>query len=211
MKKKCTNSACRRAFTPRQEGGAVRCPHCGKTYPRMTAAETAHPQLVICGWIGSRKIEAIQKLRRQFGLGLRELKELLERLDQQPLVLSDLEPDAIAREQTDWEASGFITRVESAGAVSGAAPGRQRKYRLILTGCAPESRAQAAKLLYTHVRLPLPKAVKASHTLRRQGIVAATGLDLAFAQELAAAAWARGVSAKVVRDHPPAVPGSPAR
>lgn len=36
MKKKCTNSACRRTFTVgKQRGG--RCPHCDKVYPRLPA------------------------------------------------------------------------------------------------------------------------------------------------------------------------------
>ena len=35
MRKKCTNSSCRRSF-PVIPGNRVKCPHCGKTYPRIT-------------------------------------------------------------------------------------------------------------------------------------------------------------------------------
>jgi hypothetical protein len=100
MKKKCTNSACRRVFVPWQDGGVVRCPHCGKAYPRLKPAQTIMPALTLCGWQPSRTpIPAIKKLRSILGIGLRESKMLLDRMEESPIVLNQLSPGSVATEK----------------------------------------------------------------------------------------------------------------
>lgn len=68
MKKRCTNSACRRIF----EADSV-CPYCGKKYPRISSIEH-DVYLVNCGSNKVRTIFAIRGLNKN--LSLIEMKKL---------------------------------------------------------------------------------------------------------------------------------------
>ena len=46
MKKKCTNSACRRVFSVAAAGLLPTCPYCGKAYPRLAATHSVGVLLV---------------------------------------------------------------------------------------------------------------------------------------------------------------------
>ena len=76
MKKRCTNSACRRYF---YNVGA--CPYCGKEYPRIGGIY----DLVLLDY-KDNKIKTIRCVREFTGLGLKEGKLLVE---QAPVVVAE--------------------------------------------------------------------------------------------------------------------------
>ena len=88
MKKRCTNSACRKEFT--LQPGTAMCPHCGKRYPRHfsvphqwkdvrphRAGKTAMVKnrtfaVVLTGWQGTNRLSIVRFIREQNGCGLRD-------------------------------------------------------------------------------------------------------------------------------------------
>lgn len=70
MKKRCTNSACRKIF----EVDSV-CPYCGKEYPRIASIEH-DVYLVKCGSNKVRTIFAIRILNKN--LSLIEIKKIVD-------------------------------------------------------------------------------------------------------------------------------------
>lgn len=70
MKKRCTNPACRKEFTP----GTV-CPHCGKAYPR---AALSGDKAVILTCSGKYPLRVIRALRRHKPISLLQGKALVD-------------------------------------------------------------------------------------------------------------------------------------
>lgn len=116
MKKRCTNSACRKEFRP--EPGIARCPHCGRKYPRLRTCATqwkdARPHrarktaavknrtyaVVLTGWQGKQRLPLVKLLRLLTGCGLRDAMEATKR------------PTIVARELPWEEAERFALRLE---------------------------------------------------------------------------------------------------
>ena len=70
MKKRCTNSACRKLFVVDDI-----CPHCGKKYPRLPSA--GHDVVLVES--GEEKMWLIWTLRKLNGkLSLKECKKMME-------------------------------------------------------------------------------------------------------------------------------------
>ncbi len=81
MRKKCTNSSCRRTFTV-EAVNKVSCPYCGRVYPRITPAPAASSvqtnwSVVLFG-TAQRKIPTIKVIRMLTGLGLKEAKAMVD-------------------------------------------------------------------------------------------------------------------------------------
>lgn len=73
--KKCTNSACRRAFSPASPKYTGYCPYCGAKYPRIKYEITAF--LFIS--YGTEKITVIKIIRNALGIGLADAKHMVEK------------------------------------------------------------------------------------------------------------------------------------
>lgn len=109
MKKRCTNSACRRVFTAGTE-----CPYCGKQYPRIkvqvrTEARSKNYQVVLTD-IGLSKIYLIKTVREDLQIGLKAAKDLV---DSCPCVILENIPydEAIALNKR-LQAAGAASKVE---------------------------------------------------------------------------------------------------
>ena len=76
IKKRCTNSACRKTFDTAQKPV---CPHCGKAYPRTAVR---HSVTLLST---KSKLAAIRVIRAHAALSLREAKDLV---DSAPVVLA---------------------------------------------------------------------------------------------------------------------------
>ena len=88
MKKRCTNSACRRVFSlnAEKEEKSVSCPYCGKQYPRVEPANNGCWDVVLnVPDHNGLKVKMIKSIRILTGLGLRKSKEILDA--GKPLVL----------------------------------------------------------------------------------------------------------------------------
>ena len=72
--KKCTNSVCRRTFSPASPKFTGRCPYCGARYPRIRYEITA---FLFMGY-GTEKIKVIKTIRKALGTGLAETKQMVE-------------------------------------------------------------------------------------------------------------------------------------
>ena len=97
MKKKCTNSACRKVFA----ADSV-CPHCGKEYPRIPSI--AHEVLLINS--GKNKVHTY--------IALRSLDRSLSLLDIKKMVKNC--PCVIGRDMTRKEALLWCRVLNEAGA-----------------------------------------------------------------------------------------------
>ena len=106
MKKRCTNSSCRKLFT----ADSV-CPYCGKEYPRIPVDGREHPRYygvfykVRLNDYGKNKIAVIKELRILTGLGLAERKTMVE---SSPCIIWSGESEA--------EANEWLDRLSKAGA-----------------------------------------------------------------------------------------------
>lgn len=69
MKKRCTNSACRRYFN-----NLGTCPYCGKVYSRPAGSN----DLILLEYEPRTKIKIIKEIRTWTGLGLKEAKALAD-------------------------------------------------------------------------------------------------------------------------------------
>lgn len=81
MRKKCTNSSCRRMFAV-EAVNKVSCPFCGKMYPRITPAPAADSAStdwsVVLFFPAERKLHTIKVIRILTGLSLKEAKALMD-------------------------------------------------------------------------------------------------------------------------------------
>ncbi len=80
MKKRCTNSACRKTFEA--FGTIISCPHCGKQYPRFCSFPAKSYAVILISY-GSHKLRTIKAVRdigleHHCRIGLRNIKELTE-------------------------------------------------------------------------------------------------------------------------------------
>lgn len=81
MRKKCTNSSCRRTFTV-EAVNKVSCPYCGRVYPRIPPAPAGSS--VQTNWsvvlysTSERKIPTIKVIRMLTGLGLKDAKAVVD-------------------------------------------------------------------------------------------------------------------------------------
>lgn len=138
MKKRCTESACRKEFTLRP--GTARCPHCGKVYPRCFTAATrwkdARPHrvrktaatkrrtfaVVLTGWQGKQRLPLVKLLRLITGCGLRDAMEATKR------------PTIVAQELSWEEAERLALRLEQEwGTVALVPTGEAEKYGVPLS------------------------------------------------------------------------------
>ena len=107
MKKKCTDSGCRKVFTY-DKNALVVCPFCGKEYPRL-GNYSAKFYVVIDGkrcdfsalkrkeeFVG-RKAKAAMVIRRATGLNLRTIKKIVDIL----FSTGELVTKAVTKEQGD--------------------------------------------------------------------------------------------------------------
>lgn len=72
MKKRCTNSSCRKVF--RVE--TYTCPYCGKQYPRVNPVNDRY--MVVLTYAGPSKLSVIKVIRSITTLGLRDAKTLAD-------------------------------------------------------------------------------------------------------------------------------------
>lgn len=106
MKKRCTNSSCRKLFT----ADSV-CPYCGKEYPRIPVDGREHPRYfktfheVRLNDYGSNKIAVIKELRELTRMSLAEAKTMVE---SSPCIIWSSESEA--------EANEWLDRLSKAGA-----------------------------------------------------------------------------------------------
>lgn len=81
MRKKCTNSSCRRSFTV-EAVNKVSCPYCGRVYPRIHPAPGATRLQtnwsVVLFSTAERKLPTIKTIRALTGLGLKAAKSLVD-------------------------------------------------------------------------------------------------------------------------------------
>ena len=81
MRKKCTNSSCRRMFTV-EPVNKVSCPYCGRVYPRIPPApaessvQTNWSVVLYC--TSERKLHTIKVIRMLTGLGLKDAKAVVD-------------------------------------------------------------------------------------------------------------------------------------
>ena len=72
--KKCTNSTCRRTFSPVSSKYTGCCPYCGAKYPRIKYEITA----VLLISYGTEKIKVVKIIRNALGIGLAYAKHMVE-------------------------------------------------------------------------------------------------------------------------------------
>ena len=73
--KRCTNSSCRREFKLE----TLVCPHCGKQYPRQSVdLDLRGRYAVVLTYVGPGKLHLIKVIRKHTGLGLKDVKELVD-------------------------------------------------------------------------------------------------------------------------------------
>lgn len=121
MKKRCTNSSCRRTFTVKPDQEQVRCPRCGKIYPRIHTPKNARTKkpvrIRISSLNGLSKILAIKALRKAMGLMLVEAKNAIDPLFSGERVFLDLETGRNLKESTriaqELQEAGLSCRVLS--------------------------------------------------------------------------------------------------
>ena len=101
MKKRCTNSACRRVY--RRSLGA--CPHCGRGSRRRRITMVA-----LTGVPRGGLIFAVKALRRCFGMDLRTAKRTAQALAAHPILLGPVEAARLPEELSRWEAHGFLVQ-----------------------------------------------------------------------------------------------------
>lgn len=198
MKKKCTNSACRRVFTPWQDGGVVKCPHCGKVYPRLKPARTRIPTLVLTGWKpGCHKAPAIKALRDHLNITSREVILLLREIHDGHVVIRDPAPGQARKEQEKWEFLGFTTRLD--WDTPGILPDnrQERHYMVLLTGYEPGAEQDAIAFLRNRGHWAAGAELQ---KLAHQKIVIRRNLSMQIAKNIAAAAGHQGLSVEILRD-----------
>ena len=78
MKKRCTNSSCRKEFIVGDSLDST-CPHCGKKYPRLPAdAKVSGKCALVLLSRGYSRLCMMKAIRRMTGLGVRDVKTLAD-------------------------------------------------------------------------------------------------------------------------------------
>lgn len=173
MKKRCTNSACRRVFSRVLPA----CPHCGRVYARQRLY-----LVELTGFQGEWKLAALKALRAAFGQGLGEAKNTLENLHLHPVVLGPMSAEEAQAASRQWTAQHLTARVVLMTALpraSSSAPG----WELHLTGCLPGGRTGAEQELCR--RLPQAQAQAVLDALPGQSHLLAEHLSYPDAQRMA--------------------------
>ena len=148
MKKKCTNSTCRRVFTPWFRDGIVTCPHCGKTYPRMQSPKNTVPSLVIYGTAPKcKKHEIFTVIYHTLGLTVMETSKIMRHLDQTPIILSNIPASRIRKQKAELEQLGALVRLDSTIPATPMPETEKRTYTMVLTGYDPGAQEEAYRYL----------------------------------------------------------------
>lgn len=201
MKKRCTNPACRRVFTPRAAHRGVVCPHCGKVYPRASYSGEKEVYLELYQWMPhAQKLSSIKRLRTRAGLGLRQAKEILDRLDQKPYALGPMSLAQAAQEQTQWAQMGIRSRFLSLRDKAAVSDQPEHTYRLILTGYAPGSAAKTARQIRSVTGLSPKQCADFVLSLRHGPVTLATGLAASDARTLLDKVRAKSITARLEWD-----------
>lgn len=200
MKKKCTNSACRRMFTPWQEGGIVKCPHCGKVYPRLKPSQTAIPTLLLLDWKpGCSKSAGTRALRDLLKLNARDTILTLREMKDAPIAIRELPPDRARHLQAEMETLGFITRLD--WNTPGTLPDSRKEHRyMVMLEKFPAGNDDIARMFlrsrgHWNARAELKN-------LRHQRVIISRNVTMEVARNIAAAAEQSGLSVKILRDRP---------
>ena len=125
MRKKCTNSTCRRTFTV-EAVNKVSCPYCGRVYPRILPAPAGSS--VQTNWsvvlysTSERKLPTIKVIRMLTGLGLKDAKAVV-----------DNAPSIIRTGLSITEASRMKRELEETGASAAAEQLTKREARCYST------------------------------------------------------------------------------
>ena len=141
MKKRCTNSACRRVF-PLRRDVEVTCPYCGKKYPRMMSCSRF--QLVYTGLADpGQRVAAIKLIHRLVeGINLGEARWLV--MNPPAVLLDDLTADQLEEVKARLDPNVCTFRVRAAGTGRDAREDGGYTYRLVL---ADFDRRQEKKLV----------------------------------------------------------------
>ena len=103
MKKRCTNSACRKLFVT-----DTSCPYCGKRYPRIAARKMPVVLVdILLKNIGPSKLKTVFVLHERFDMSLLEAKQC-----------ADTCPSVIATAIPVTEAEDLIGVLEKTGATA---------------------------------------------------------------------------------------------
>ena len=112
MRKKCTNSSCRRTFTV-EAVNKVSCPFCGKMYPRINPApaegSASTNWSAVLFYPAERKLHTIKVIRMLTGLSLKEAKSLTDNV-----------PSVVRTGLGCTEAFRMARELEETGASAGA-------------------------------------------------------------------------------------------
>lgn len=125
MRKKCTNSSCRRTFTV-EAVNKVSCPYCARVYPRIPPAPAGSS--VQTNWsvvlysTSERKLPTIKVIRMLTGLGLKDAKTVV-----------DNAPSIIRTGLSITEASRMKRELEETGASAAAEQLTKREARCYYT------------------------------------------------------------------------------
>lgn len=201
MKKKCTNSACRRAFTPVMEEGGVQCPCCGKSYPRLSIPEAERRALILSlsGMPELReRVALVKQIRTSLGWSLREAKEAVDRMSTQPLVIPLADPSQARVLAEEWASLGVNVSIDSREKIS--QPRKEGTYRVLMTGHTPEGRTHALALLRKANIPGYRRPMGILRTLKYQKLVVAREMAHGDAQQMVRTAREQGVFLELFRE-----------
>jgi ribosomal protein L7/L12 len=105
MRKKCTNSSCRRTFTV-EPVNKVSCPYCGREYPRLLPGSDRTVVLLNPGY---SRLGVIKLARKYTGLGFKDAKKLV-----------DSAPSIVKTGLTSLQARQICKELREAGATAEA-------------------------------------------------------------------------------------------
>lgn len=199
VKKKCTNSACRRVFTPRLEPAGVVCPHCGKVYPRAGVSDCCQVYLELTGLDPDRsKLQAIKRLRAATGLGLRDAMRALDRLPQGSLFLGPMSREEAARQARGWQELKVTARISRRGI--GAVPLLVPEVpaptcRVVMTRFAGEGLNAAVHIVRIVTRQEAAVCARMLRQVRREPVVLARGMTRELAESIIARVRSAGITA----------------
>lgn len=162
MKKRCTNSACRRVFRVPQPHASVVCPHCGRVYAQGAAAQV---QVEIRDAVPGMKLPLIKALYNRLGYSLREARDRADGLRQAPVVLDPMSPEEALAEAALWQQAGGITRLVEC--IPGSLAVLQDSYSVVMTGWRPDCKRKAR--LIARQALPALPPVKLREAMGRAG------------------------------------------
>lgn len=187
MKKRCTNSACRRVFRFDPAAAMPVCPHCGRVYPHW-----GFVQLQITGCQPGQKVPVIRALMDiqdcKFSVAIRQVRSL----DRQPALL--LEPMPVRQGCAALEALTASGAIATALRCDQRRPDASRLYDVVMTGFRPGKRSQAEALIRRTVAAPA-SAKKAAAQLGSREFLLARRVSREEAAKLVEETRAMGVFA----------------